>query len=46
MKMIGKEIKKAKSMASWTSTHAMIVFVSFGYYFAGRVLATKPGSSI
>ena len=40
-----RDYKKAKSMASWTSTHAMVVVVSFGYYFAGRVLATKPGSS-
>ena len=40
-----RDYKKAKSMASWTSTHAMVVLVSFGYYFAGKVLATKPGSS-
>ena len=40
-----RDYKKAKSMASWTSTHAMVVLVSFGYYFAGKVLATKPESS-
>ena len=40
-----RDFKKAKSMASWTSTHAMIVVVSFAYYFAGKVLATKPGDS-
>ena len=39
-----RDYNSARRMASWTSTHAMCVFVSFGYYFAGRVLATKPSS--
>jgi len=39
-----RDYKKARRMASWTSTHAMCVFVSFGYYFAGQVLATKSSS--
>ncbi len=39
-----RDYKKARRMASWTSAHAMCVFVSFGYYFAGKVLATKPSS--
>ena len=38
-----RDYEKAKKMQSWTSTHAMCVFVSFGYYFAGQILATKPG---
>ncbi len=37
-----RDYRKARRMASWTSAHAMCVFVSFGYYFAGKVLATKP----
>ena len=40
-----RDYEKAKKMQSWTSTHAMCVFVSFAYYFAGQVLATKPGDS-
>ena len=40
-----RDYKSARTMASWTSTHAMVVVVSFGYYFAGKVLATKPGDS-
>ena len=39
-----RDYNSARRMASWTSTHAMCVFVAFGYYFAGRVLATKPSS--
>ena len=39
-----RDYNSARRMASWTSTHAMCVFVSFGYYFAGRVLAIKPSS--
>ena len=39
-----RDYNSARRMASWTSTHAMCVFVTFGYYFAGRVLATKPSS--
>ena len=37
-----RDYKKARRMASWTSTHAMLVSVTFVYYFAGKVLATKP----
>ena len=37
-----RDYEKAKKMQSWTSTHAMCVFVSFGYYFVGQILATKP----
>lgn len=37
-----RDYEKAKKMQSWTSTHAMCVFVSFAYYFVGQVLATKP----
>jgi hypothetical protein len=37
-----RDYEKAKKMQSWTSTHAMCVFVSFAYYFAGQILATKP----
>ena len=39
-----RDYNSSRRMASWTSTHAMCVFVAFGYYFAGRVLATKPSS--
>ena len=39
-----RDFKRARRMASWTSTHAMLVSVSFVYYFAGKVLATKPGN--
>ena len=39
-----RDYNSARRMASWTSTHAMCVFVSFGYYFAGRILATEPSS--
>ena len=39
-----RDYKKARRMASWTSTHAMCVFVSFGYYFVGKVVATTPSS--
>jgi len=40
-----RDFQKSKVMASWTSTHAMCVFVSFAYYFAGKVLAVRPESS-
>ena len=40
-----RDYKRTRRMASWTSTHAMLVSVSFVYYFAGKVLATKPGDS-
>ena len=39
-----RDYNSSRRMASWTSTHAMCVFVAFGYYFSGRVLATKPSS--
>tara|TARA_B100001996_G_C18142048_1_gene393371 strand:- start:32 stop:382 length:351 start_codon:yes stop_codon:yes gene_type:complete len=39
-----RDYQKARTMASWTSTHAMCVFVSFGYYFIGKIFATKPDS--
>jgi len=38
-----RDYEKAKKMQSWSSTHAMCVFVSFAYYFVGQVIATKPG---
>ena len=40
-----RDYKTSRRMASWTSTHAMCVFVSFGYYFLGKIFATKPKSS-
>ena len=40
-----RDYQSARTMASWTSTHAMVVLVSFAYYFAGKGLATKPGDS-
>ena len=39
-----RDYEKAKTMASWTSTHAVCVFVTFGYYFLGKIFATKPGN--
>ena len=39
-----RDYNSSRRMASWTSTHAMCVFVAFGYYFTGRVLATNPSS--
>ena len=38
-----RDYEKAKKMQSWSSTHAMCVFVSFAYFFAGHALATDPG---
>jgi hypothetical protein len=38
-----RDYEKAKKMQSWSSTHAMCVFVSFAYFFAGQALATDPG---
>ena len=35
-----RDFKTSRRMASWTSTHAMCVFVSFGYYFLGKIFAT------
>jgi len=40
-----RDYKRSRNMASWTSTHAMFVLVSFAYYYAGKILATKPESS-
>ena len=37
-----RDYEKAKTMASWTSTHAVCVFVTFGYYFLGKIFSTKP----
>ena len=39
-----RDYERAKTMASWTSTHAVCVFVTFGYYFLGKIFATKPGN--
>ena len=40
-----RDFQKSKVMSSWTSTHAMCVFVSFAYYFAGKLLSIKPDKS-
>ena len=40
-----RDFQKSKAMSSWTSTHAMCVFVSFAYYFAGKLLSVKPDKS-
>ena len=39
-----RDYNSARRMSSWTSTHAMCVFVSFAYYFAGKIFATVPSS--
>ena len=39
-----RDYEKARIMASWTSTHAVCVFVTFSYYFIGKIFATKPDS--
>ena len=33
-----RDYKRSKSMSSWTSTHAMFVFVSVGYYYMAKIL--------
>tara|TARA_Y100000996_G_scaffold317109_2_gene253287 strand:- start:891 stop:1256 length:366 start_codon:yes stop_codon:yes gene_type:complete len=33
-----RDFKRSKSMASWTSTHAMFVVVTVGYYYMAKVL--------
>ena len=33
-----RDFKKSKTMASWTSTHAMFVFASFSYYYFAKIL--------
>ena len=40
-----RDYDRSKGMASWTSTHAMFVFISFSYFVAGKILATKPPNS-
>ena len=36
-----RDFKSSRRMASWTSTHAICVFVSFAYFFAGLALVKK-----
>ena len=33
-----RDFKKSKTMASWTSTHAMFVITTIGYYYMAKVL--------
>ena len=33
-----RDFKRSKSMSSWTSTHAMFVFVAVGYYYMAKIL--------
>ena len=33
-----RDFKKSKTMAGWTSTHAMFVFASFSYYYFAKIL--------
>ena len=33
-----RDFKRSKSMSSWTSTHAMFVFVTVGYYYMAKIL--------
>ena len=33
-----RDFKKSKAMSSWTSTHAMFVFVTVGYYYMAKIL--------
>jgi len=33
-----RDFKKSKTMASWTSTHAMFVVVTVGYFYVAKVL--------
>ncbi len=33
-----RDFKKSKSMASWTSTHAMFVVVTVSYFYMAKVL--------
>ena len=33
-----RDFKKSKAMSSWTSTHAMFVFVTVGYFYMAKVL--------
>ena len=33
-----RDFKRSKAMSSWTSTHAMFVFVTVGYYYMAKIL--------
>jgi len=33
-----RDYKRSKNMASWTSTHAMFVIVTFTYYYIAKIL--------
>ena len=33
-----RDFKRSKTMSSWTSTHAMFVFVTVGYYYMAKIL--------
>ena len=33
-----RDFKRSKAMSSWTSTHAMFVFVVVGYYYTAKIL--------
>ena len=33
-----RDFKRSKTMASWTSTHAMFVMTTIGYYYMAKVL--------
>ena len=33
-----RDFKRSKSMANWTSTHAMFSVVTVGYYFMAKIL--------
>ena len=33
-----RDFKKSKAMSSWTSTHAMFVVVTVGYYYTAKIL--------
>ena len=33
-----RDFKRSKAMSSWTSTHAMFVFVTVGYYYLAKIL--------
>ena len=33
-----RDFKRSKAMSSWTSTHAMFVVVTVGYYYMAKVL--------
>ena len=33
-----RDFKRSKAMSSWTSTHAMFVFITVGYYYMAKIL--------